>query len=199
MATAAATSATTAQPLPRAKGRDWSGLLGYVLIAPPVLIMLLLIFYPALAAIIDTLFLPDPQTGRVGFTFQEYVDFFQNPILRENLRFTIEVVLYTVGLLFLVGFPLALYLRFSKSRLAAAVQVLTLFPLFVPGVILAFAFIQFLTTHGLFDTMLNALGISGFVTPYLQPQGIVLALVWEGIPFTVLVLTAGLRQVENAV
>src|SRR5207247_1273846 len=76
MATAAAT-ATTAQPLPRAKSKDWSGLLGYVLIAPPVLIMLLLIFYPALAAIVDTLFLPDPQTGRVGFTLQEYIDFFQ--------------------------------------------------------------------------------------------------------------------------
>ena len=199
MATAAATSATTAQPLPRAKGRDWSGLLGYVLIAPPVLIMLLLIFYPALAAIVDTLFLPDPQTGRVGFTFQEYVDFFQNPILRENLRFTIEVVLYTVGLLFLVGFPLALYLRFSKSRLAAAVQVLTLFPLFVPGVILAFAMIQFLGSHGMLDTMLSLVGFNGYHTPYQHREGIIIALVWENIPFTVLVLTAGLRQVEDAV
>ena len=199
MATAAATSATTAQPLPRAKSKDWSGLLGYVLIAPPVLIMLLLIFYPALAAIVDTLFLPDPQTGRVGFTFQEYVDFFQNPILRENLRFTVEVVLYTVGLLFLVGFPLALYLRFSKSRLAAAVQVLTLFPLFVPGVILAFAMIQFLGSHGMLDTMLSLVGFNGYHTPYQHEGGIVIALVWENIPFTVLVLTAGLRQVEDAV
>ena len=199
MATAAATSATTAQPLPRAKSKDWSGLLGYVLIAPPVLIMLLLIFYPALAAIVDTLFLPDPQTGRVGFTLQEYIDFFQNPILRENLRFTVEVVLYTVGLLFLVGFPLALYLRFSKSRLAAAVQVLTLFPLFVPGVILAFAMIQFLGTHGMLDTMLSLVGFNGYHTPYQHEGGIVIALVWENIPFTVLVLTAGLRQVEDAV
>ena len=199
MATAAATSATTAQPLPRAKSRDWSGLLGYLLIAPPVLIMVLLIFYPALAAIVDTLFLPDPQTGRVGFTFQEYIDFFQNPILRENLRFTIEVVLYTVGLLFLVGFPLALYLRFSKSRLAAAVQVLTLFPLFVPGVILAFAMIQFLGSHGMLDTMLSLVGFNGYHTPYQHREGIVIALVWENIPFTVLVLTAGLRQVEDSV
>ena len=199
MATAAATSATTAQPLPRAKSKDWSGLLGYVLIAPPVLIMLLLIFYPALAAIVDTLFLPDPQTGRVGFTLQEYVDFFQNPILRENLRFTVEVVLYTVGLLFLVGFPLALYLRFSKSRQAAAVQVLTLFPLFVPGVILAFAMIQFLGTHGMLDTMLSLVGFNGYHTPYQHREGIIIALVWENIPFTVLVLTAGLRQVEDAV
>jgi ABC-type spermidine/putrescine transport system permease subunit I len=199
MASAAATSATTAPPLPRTKSRDWSDLLGYVLVAPPLLIMALLIFYPAFAAIVDTLFLPDPNTGQVGFTVQEYIDFFQSPILRQNLSFTIEVTVKTVGLLFLVGFPLALYLRFSKSRLAAVVQVLTLFPLFVPGVILAFAMIQFLGTHGLFDTMLNLVGISGYRTPYQHLEGIVLALVWENIPFTVLVLTAGLRQVEDSV
>jgi len=169
------------------------------MIAPPVLIMLALIFYPAIKAIIDTLFITDPQTGQSGYTVQGYIAFFQSPILVNNLRFTIQETLWTVGLLFAVGFPLALYLRFSQSRMAAVVQVLTLFPLFVPGVILAFALIQFLGTHGMFDTMLNAIGIQGFVTPYLQPQGIIIALVWEGIPFTVLVLTAGLRQVENAV
>lgn len=116
-----------------------------------------------------------------------------------NLRFTAEITATTVALLFVIGYPLALYLRFTKSRLAGAVQVLTLFPLFVPGVILAFALIQFLGSHGMLDTMLNLIGFSGYRTPYLQPQGIVLALVWEGIPFTVLVLTAGLRQVEDAV
>lgn len=178
---------------------DRNTLLGYLLIAPPVLIMLALIFYPAVKAIIDTIFITDPQTGIDGFTLQGYISFFQDPVQTANLRFTIQETLWTVGMLFVIGFPLALYLRFSQGRLAAVVQVLTLFPLFVPGVILAFAFIQFLTTHGLFDTMLNAVGISGFVTPYLQPQGIVLALVWEHIPFTVLVLTAGLRQVEDAV
>ena len=77
-------------------------------------------------------------------------------------------------------------------------QVLALFPLFVPGVILAFALIRFLGTHGMLDTLLGMIGITGYRTPYLQPQGIVIALVWEHIPFTVLVLTAGLRQVEDS-
>lgn len=199
MASITVPSASAAQPVPRVKSREHSGLLGYLLIAPPVLIMLALIFYPAAQAIVDTLFIPNPQTGQAAFTLQGYLSFFQNANQVSNLRFTILETLWTVALLFVVGFPLALYLRFSQSRMAAVVQVLTLFPLFVPGVILAFAFIQFLATHGMFDTMLNTVGITGFRTPYLQPQGIVLALVWEGIPFTVLVLTAGLRQVENSV
>src|SRR4029079_15804400 len=51
---------------------------------------------------------------------------------------------------------------------------------------------------GMFDTLLHVLGYTGYHTPYSKPQGIVIALVWEGIPFTVLVLTAGLRQVEDS-
>lgn len=198
MATAV-TTARTAQPAPRVKKRDWSGLFGYVLIAPPILIMVFLIFYPAALAIVDTLFLADPKTGQTGFTFQEYIQFFQDPVLVQNLDFTIQITIATVAVLFLIGYPLGLYFRFSKSRLAGTVQVLTLFPLFVPGVILAFAMIQFLGTHGMLDILLHAVGITGYRTPYLQPQGIVLALVWESLPFTVLVLTAGLRQVEDAV
>ncbi len=174
-------------------------LIPYLLIAPPVFIMTLLIFVPAAQAIIETLTVEDTKTGQVSFSLQNYTGFFRDPILIANLEFTIGITLATVAVLFVVGFPLALYLRFSKGRIAAAVQVLALFPLFVPGVILAFALIRFLGTHGMFDTMLHMIGFSGYNTPYLQPQGIVIALVWENIPFTVLVLTAGLRQVEDSV
>jgi putative spermidine/putrescine transport system permease protein len=191
---------TTIQSAPAATPhRNWSWLIAYALIAPPVLIMALLIFWPAIQALIETLFIKDPVTGQISFTLQNYIGFFQDPILVANLLFTIGITLSTVALLFVVGMPLSLYLRFSKSRVAAVVQVLALFPLFVPGVILAFALIRFLGTHGMFNTMLDLTGIQNYYTPYLHPSGIVIGLVWGNIPFTVLVLTAGLRQVEDSV
>lgn len=196
----ATTQVSTFQPAPAASARrKWSGPIAYLLIAPPVLIMALLIFFPAIQALVVTLFATNPGTGQIAFSLQNYIAFFQSPILVANLIFTLEVTFATVAVLFVVGLPISLYLRFSKSRIAAGVQVLALFPLFVPGVILAFALIRFLGTHGLFDTLLNMIGIHGFLTPYLHPQGVVIALVWENIPFTVLVLTAGLRQVEDSV
>ena len=190
---------STTIPMRRAKKRDWSWLAGYALIALPVLIMVALIFYPAVLALIDTLFVPDATTGVTALSLSNYQAFFKDRILVANLLFTFQVTLTAVALLFVIGYPLALYLRFSKSLLASVVQVLTLFPLFVPGVILAFALIQFLGSHGMLDSLLHAFGFTGFRTPYLQPQGVIIALVWESIPFTVLVLTAGLRQVEDAV
>jgi ABC-type spermidine/putrescine transport system permease subunit I len=77
------------------------------------------------------------------------------------------------------------------------VQLLALFPLFVPGIILAFALIRFLGTRGTLETILNLLGFTGYRTPYLKPDAIVIGLTWESIPFTVLILTAGLRQVSD--
>ncbi len=164
----------------------------YLLVAPPILLMTLLIFLPAGQAIVETVWIDG------ALTLGEYVKFFNSPILTANLWFTLGITLSTVLLLFAVGLPLSLYLRFSEGRIAAAVQMLALFPLFVPGVILAYALIRAIGPHGLLDTVLHQIGLNGYVSPYLKPQGIVIALVWQEIPFTVLVLTAGLRQVEDS-
>lgn len=186
-------------PHPPAAKRKTSPVVAFLLISPPVIIMVGLIFWPAIQAVIETLVQANAKTGALSFSLQNYIGFFRDPILRENLWFTLEITAAVVAVLFLVGFPLAIYLRFSKSWIAGVVQVLALFPLFVPGVILAFAIIRFLGTHGMLDTLLRILGSTSFSTPYLHPTGIIIALTWDNIPFTVLVLTAGLRQVEDSV
>lgn len=196
----ASTQVSTLTPAPAVtEKRKGINYVAYLLIAPPVAIMAFLIFWPAIQALIETLFITDAKTGVVRFSLMNYVKFFQDPILVANLIFTLEITFATVAILFIIGFPLSIYLRFSKDRIAAAVQVLALFPLFVPGVILAFALIRFLGGHGMLNTLLDIAGVTHYSTPYLHPSGIVIALVWENIPFTVLVLTAGLRQVDDAV
>lgn len=170
--------------------------LGYLMIAPPFLLMLLLILYPAVLSIIRTL-TPTIDGTRV-FGLQRYLTFFTDATSVNNLWFTIWSTLVVVGVLFAICLPIALYLRFTDSRLANWVQALALFPLFVPGIILAYALIRFLGPNGLFDMLLEHLiGWRGFRTPYLRPAGSIIALVWEGIPITVLIITAGLAQVPN--
>lgn len=173
-----------------------TALFGYLLVAPPLLLMALLIFSPALQSVIRTLVV-QTDTGTT-FTLARYTDFFSDAISVSNLLFTLRMTLITEVVLFLLCFPLAIYLRFSNSRIAAWVQVLALFPLFVPGIILSYALIQFLGTHGTLETVLRAVGLTGYHTPYLKPEGIIFGLVWESIPFTTLILTAGLRQIDDA-
>lgn len=178
--------------------RRWfrGSLLAYVMIAPPLLLMTLLIFLPALQSIIRTLIVD--VDGQSGFTFSRYVAFFNDKISVSNLIFTFQIVLLTLATIFLVCFPLSLYLRFAKGRVAGAVQILVLFPLFVPGIILCYALIRFLGTRGTLETILSIVGVTGYRTPYLKPEAIIIGLVWESIPFTVLVLTAGLGQINDS-
>ncbi len=168
-----------------------------MLIAPPILLMGLLIFYPALQSLVRTLVI-QPENGNPSLSLGRYIAFLRDPLSVSNLMFTIVITLLTVALLFVVCFPLAVYLRFSRSRIAAWVQVLALFPLFVPSIILAFAMIRFLGTHGTLDTLLHTIGLTGYRQAYLKPQGIVIGLIWDNLPFTILILTAGLRQIDDA-
>ncbi len=191
-----AAQAALPQPRLRLSRVSNAALIAYALVAPPLMVMLLLIFFPAGQAIIRTLFIEN-ETGAVGFSLNNYTDFFTNRIALSNLWFTVWVTVVTVVGLFVVCFPIALYLRFAQGPLAAIVQVLALFPLFVPGIILAFALIRFLGPRGMIETTLNLIGITGYTSPYLKPTGIIIGLIWDYIPFTVLVLTAGLRQVED--
>lgn len=170
--------------------------IAYLMVAPPLLLMTLLIFIPALQSTARTLTID--VSGQPGFSLSRYIAFFQDPISVSNLIFTFQITLITLVAIFVFCFPLALYLRFAEGRVAATVQVLALFPLFVPGIILAYALIRFLGTRGTMDTLLNLVGFTGYRTPYLKPEAIIFGLTWEAIPFTVLVLTAGLRQVSDS-
>ncbi len=178
------------------KSRTWRAqLTPYLLVAPPLLLMVLLIFVPALQSIIRTLTIN--VEGQPGFSISRYVAFFNDPISVSNLIFTFQITILVLIAIFVVCFPLALYLRFSEGRLTGIVQILALFPLFVPGIILAYALIRFLGSHGTLDSILRVIGFTGYHTPYLKPEAIVIGLMWESIPFTVLILTAGLRQVGD--
>src|SRR5262249_7790038 len=78
------------------------------------------------------------------------------------------------------------------------VQGLAIFPLFVPSVILAYAFIRVLGPNGTVDLLLNAVGLPKIRTPYLTPWGPVIGLLWDNIPLTVLILLSGLGSISNA-
>jgi ABC-type spermidine/putrescine transport system permease subunit I len=110
----------------------------------------------------------------------------------------VQVTATTLAILLAIGLVLSLYLRFSQSRLAGAIQIIALFPLFVPGIIISFALIRFIGPTGNVATFLRLVGITHYQTPYLHPSGAMLGLIWENIPLTVMLLTAGLAQVSNS-
>jgi ABC-type spermidine/putrescine transport system permease subunit I len=171
--------------------------LGLLLVAAPVGLMFWLVIWPTISGITRTIWRAD-DSGTYHFDFSTYAFFFSDAYSLNNLKITLWTTAVCAVLLLLICLPIAIYLRFASGRLAGYVQALAIFPLFVPSIILAFAFIRVLGPNGMVDILLNAGGLPKIRTPYLTPWGPVIGLVWDNIPLTVLILLAGLGAVPNA-
>jgi putative spermidine/putrescine transport system permease protein len=169
---------------------------GLLLVAVPVLLVGWLVIWPIVSAIGRTIWRPGAN-GETGFTLSSYAFFFSDQYSINNLTVTLWTTLMCAILLLAICLPIAIYLRFSAGRLPAYVQALAIFPMFVPSIILAYAFIRVLGPNGMVDILLNSVGLPKIRTPYLTPWGPVIGLVWDNIPLTVLILLAGLGNVAN--
>jgi putative spermidine/putrescine transport system permease protein len=172
------------------------GLTGLLLVAVPVLLVIWMIIWPIISAIGRTIWLPNDGGGR-SLSFETYRFFFSDQYSLNNLYVTLWTTAVCAIFLVLICLPIALYLRFAKGRLAAYVQGLAIFPMFVPSIILSYAVIRVLGPNGTVDLLANAVGLPKIRSPYLTPWGPVIGLVWDNIPLTVLILLSGLGNVSN--
>ncbi len=169
--------------------------IGLLLVAVPVLLVAWLIIWPIISAIVTTLWVRTPEGTQ--FSTETYQFFFSDAYSLSNLSMTLWTTGVCAVLLLVICLPIALYLRFSDSKVAGYVQGLAIFPMFVPSIILSFAFIRVLGPNGTVDLLANAVGLPKIRSPYLTPWGPVIGLVWDNIPLTVLILLSGLGNVSN--
>lgn len=169
---------------------------GLLLVAAPVLLVCWLIIYPIISAVIRTVWLPDA-AGDYRLSLETYIFFFSDGYSLNNLGLTLWTTFICAVLLLIICLPIALYLRFALGRLPAYVQALAIFPMFVPSIVLSYAFIRVLGPNGMVDILLNAVHLPKIRSPYLTPWGPVIGLVWDHVPLTVLILLSGLGNVSN--
>ena len=170
--------------------------IGLLLVAAPVFLVIWLIIWPIISAIIQTVWVTAPEGGG-AVSLDTYRFFFSDGYSLANLSITLWTTGVCAILLLIVCLPIALYLRFAETRVAAYVQGLAIFPMFVPSIILSYAFIRVLGPNGTVDLVLNSVGLPRIRSPYLTPWGPVIGLVWDNIPLTVLILLSGLGSVSN--
>ncbi len=172
------------------------GAAGLLLVLPPLFILVLLILYPAAQAVLDTLRVE--RAGHFVYSLDRYRDVLNTVSLRRSVGFTVMVTLASVAATFLLAYPLALYLRFTRGWVSSVLMALFIVPLFIPVVIASFAMVTFLEDHGYVATLLHYVGIEDLPSLVFNATGIVLTEVWASIPFATLVLLAGLQAIDDA-
>ena len=176
----------------------------YLLVAPAVLIILFVVFYPVLKAIGMSFQNYDLRRPKeIGFIgLQNYFRMFADPLFLGALLRSILWVLFGVGFQFFLGFALALILNrqfFGRG----VVRAVSMIPWVTPGVLIGLMWRwMYDGNFGVINDLLNRLRLVDDNIPFLSQTStalpaVIVSIIWQGIPFFALMLLAALQGVNQ--
>ncbi len=177
----------------------------YILLAPALIIMILVVFFPVGRAIISSFMRYDlrypNKTGFIGL--QNYVKILTSDAqFWPSLKRTLLWVVFGVGFQFFFGFLLALLLN-QKFRGRGLARSLLMIPWVTSGVLIGLIWNWLYDgNYGVINDLLIKLGVLKEGIPFLARMNlafpmIVITLVWQGIPFFALMILAALQGVPQ--
>jgi multiple sugar transport system permease protein len=176
--------------------------LGYLLIAPVVLLLLALVAYPFVVAV--SMALTDRTIGNPG-TFIGLTNvqrLLKDAIYLQTVRNTL---IYTAGatvLKLVIGFGVALLIN-ERFRFRQAVRATILLPWIVPAALGTLAWLwMFAPSFSVVNWILIHLGLISSGLPWLVDGNlalfsVILVNAWRGIPFFAITLLAGLQAIPH--
>ncbi len=184
--------------------RKKSNIWPYLLITPALIVILAVVFVPAVNAILMSFQSYDlRRPSEIGFVgLSNYVEVMQDPLFWSSLWRTVLWVLFGVGFQFVFGFALALLLN-KKFKGRGLVRSVSLIPWVTPGVLIGLMWRWIYDgSYGVLNDILLKLGFIQDKIPFLAQestafQSVVVTIIWQGIPFFALMLLAGLQGVPH--
>lgn len=180
--------------------------LGYLFVLPALVYMLVMVGYPIVSNII--LSLQDvtvktirlPEKPFVGL--QNYQNLLSGGILQTAILNTLIFTLCCLVFQFLIGFALALFFN-RKFTLMKPIRGLLMMPWMIPITVTALMFkFMFGTNVGIINHLLMALNLISQPVEWLTQPGtamfaLVVANIWIGIPFNMILLSVGLSTIPQ--
>ncbi|MCR5291026.1 MAG: sugar ABC transporter permease [Treponema sp.] len=176
----------------------------YMLVAPAVLVVLLVVFIPVINAILMSFQNYDLRRPKeIGFVgLGNYLLMLKDVLFWKALFKTICWVTFGVGLQFFFGFCLAELLNtYFIGR--GVVRSVSMIPWVTPGVLIGLMWRWiFDGNFGVLNDLLLKLHIIDDKIAFLSQTGtafpcVIVTIIWQGIPFFALMILAGLQQVPQ--
>ncbi len=171
----------------------------YLLFAPFALWILLLILLPHAGMMYISL--REKVAPRVyEFGFENYINFFNEPIYWNTLIRTGSMSLLVTFLALLLGFPIAYYIaKIAGNRSRGALFLMCLIPLWVSDLIRAFGWILLLRETGVISSSLQWVGLIGTPIEFLyNDAAVIMGLVYTVILFMIVPLVSTLDGMDKS-
>ncbi len=165
----------------------------YLCITPTLAITITFVLIPIISSFIRSF---KNEIG--GFTFDNYLYFFTDPIMQKNITYTLFIAFMTVLLTIMIAYPFAIYVRFSKSKLSKTLYNLVLIPRFIPGMVAVYAIRQIITDSGLLNRIAMIFNINLQLGFMYTEKGIIYTNIWFNVPFATLIIASALASVSTS-
>ena len=167
---------------------------------PPLLVSLGMVIYPIIQTIIQSF--QDPETK--AWTFGNYVYLFTENVPKAAIWYTFENAVLTVFLSVSISYLLALYMRFSDTKISKMVGNLYLLPRFIPSLVAVYAMCTIVKDSGLIYRLSLLLPetskLHGFKPGMLyNMKGIQFMNLWFNIPFATMIIVAALAGIPESI
>jgi len=169
---------------------------GYL--APPLFWFLIFLVVPLILIVIYSFSYKELYGGvNPGFTFESYSIIFRDvyfTIFIKSFLITTAATILTI----LLGYPVAYYLAFSKSKIRYLFLVLIVLPLWLNFLIKIFSFITIFGENGVLNQFLMALSIIDKPLPLLNNLwSLITGFLYINLPFFILPVFASLDKLDQ--
>jgi len=165
-----------------------------LMIAPSLIITMGIVVYP----IINSVILSFREKGG-GFTLEHYKFLFTDQIAVNNIVYTMGIVIATVFGSIVISYLLAMYLRFTDSKISRFIGTMYLLPRFVPNLVAVYAMIIIIRDTGLLNRISRLFGHDWKPGLMYNARGITLMNLWFNIPFATMIIVASLSGIPDSV
>lgn len=152
--------------------------------------------------IINTFKLSISTKDGICCVFEHYTRAISDPVVRIAFRNTFLITAVSVSFFIIIGLGLALFLN-RPMRGRVWLRIIALLPWTVPGVAVGITWRwMYNPTYGILNSLIEKLGlpfdnIEWLSSPDLAIYSIIVANIWRGYPFVMVVLLAGLQSIPK--
>ena len=183
------TNITTSKP--RSRGRA----VPYLLLAPAIIIITLLVIIPMIVIARDSFAISDPLGGNLGgFTLDNYAKLI-DPVYAKTLGYSLGMAAINAAVCLIVGYIVAFYISTRAASRQPVLLVLVIIPFLTDFLVRTFAWINLLGSGG---PIISGLKLIGVEASSLVPSqlAVTLSLLYAFLPVAVFPIYASMRSID---
>ena len=169
-------------------------ILPYLLVLPSMLLLVVVVLFPIISNIGRSF-----QLEEGGMGLDNYIYFFTDPIQVNNILYTLKIVVITVLVCIVIAYLLAMYLRFSNSRVSRLIGNLYLLPRFIPGLVAVNGMITIIRDSGLINRIGQLFGLNIQLGLMYNEKGVIMMNLWFNIPFATMLLASAMSSIPDSI